>query len=85
MYIMPAFRGEGVAQALMRAALEWAEAQPGLIGITLQVATSNVRGRRFYERFGFTTFGTEERSLLAAGAFHGVHYMELVIRAATGA
>jgi RimJ/RimL family protein N-acetyltransferase len=77
MYVVPERRGGGAAHALMQVAIAWATTHPEVIAITLQVAVSNARGRRFYERFGFAVFGTEQRSLFAAGEFHGVHYMEL--------
>jgi len=80
MYIFPEYRGAGVAQALMQAAIAWAQEQPEIIAITLQVTLSNIRGQQFYKRFGFTIFGTEQRSLFAAGQFHGVHYMELEVK-----
>ncbi len=80
MYIVPQYRGADVAQALMRTAITWAKEQPEIIAITLQVTLSNIRGQQFYKRFGFTIFGTEQRSLFAAGQFHGVHYMELEIK-----
>ncbi len=82
MYVVPESRGDGVAQALMQAAIDWATEHPEVIAISLQVALSNVRAQHFYRRFGFSIFGTEERSLFAAGQYHGVHYMELVIKPA---
>lgn len=80
MYVMSEFRGEGVAQSLMAAALVWAKAEPELSAIWLQVTHSNTRGQQFYKRHGFTIFGTEQRALFAAGEFHDVHYMELELR-----
>jgi hypothetical protein len=81
MYIFPEYRGAGVAQALMQAAIAWAEEQPEIIAITLQVTLSNIRGQQFYKRFGFTIFGAERRSLFAAGRFHDALYMELEVKA----
>jgi len=81
MYIFPEYRGAGVAQALMQAAIAWAEEQPEIIAITLQVTLSNIRGQQFYKRFGFTIFGTERRSLFAAGRFYDALYMELEVKA----
>jgi RimJ/RimL family protein N-acetyltransferase len=80
MFVVSEFRGAGVAQALMQAAISWASAHPEVVAITLQVTLSNIRGQQFYKRLGFTIFGTEQRSLFAAGQFHGVHYMELEVK-----
>ncbi len=82
MYVVPECRGSGVAQALMRTAIAWAKEHPEIVAISLQVTLSNVRGQQFYKSFGFTIFGTEQRSLFAAGQFHGVYYMELEVKAA---
>jgi RimJ/RimL family protein N-acetyltransferase len=79
MYVVPEFRGGGAAPALMNTAITWATEHPEIVAITLQVALSNIRALQFYKRFGFTVFGTEQRSLFAAGQFHAVHYMELEV------
>lgn len=80
MYVAAEFRGAGAAQALMQAAISWATEHPEVVAISLQVTLSNVRGQQFYKRLGFAVFGTEQRSLFAAGQFHGVHYMELEVK-----
>ena len=77
MYVKPEFRRSGVARALMETAVSWAKQHPEIIAVSLQVTTSNVRAQRFYEGLGFRIFGTEQRSLFAAGEFHDAHYMEL--------
>lgn len=80
MYIVPERRGGGAAQTLIRTGIAWATEHPDIVAISLQVALSNIRGQNFYKSFGFTVFGTEQRSLFAAGQFHGVHYMELEVK-----
>jgi RimJ/RimL family protein N-acetyltransferase len=80
MYIVPEHRDGSVARPLMEAAIAWAAGRAGLLAITLQVTVSNVRARKFYDGFGFRCFGTEKRSLFAAGEFHDAHYMELEIK-----
>ncbi len=82
MYVVPEHRGSGTAQALMQTGIAWAKEHPDIVAISLQVALSNIRGQNFYKSFGFTVFGTEQRSLFAAGQFHGVHYMELEVKPA---
>lgn len=82
MYVAPEFRGGAVAHGLMDAALRYAKSHQEILSLWLQVTVSNVRGQQFYKRYGFDVFGTEQRSLYAAGAYHGVHYMELELKAA---
>jgi GNAT superfamily N-acetyltransferase/predicted kinase len=82
MYVVPELRGRAVAHALMETAITWATEHPDVIAISLQVARSNLRGRQFYKRFGFTTFGIEQRSLFAAGQFHDVYCMEQEVKRA---
>jgi len=77
MYVFEPYRGSGIAQTLMKAAIGHCRSLQDVIAVTLQVTVSNQRGRRFYEGFGFDVFGTERRSLLAAGTLHDAHYMEL--------
>jgi ribosomal protein S18 acetylase RimI-like enzyme len=80
MYVLPEFRGSGIARLLMQTAVDWAKARPEIVAISLQVTLSNIRGQAFYKRFGFTVFGTEKRSLQVNGRFHDAHYMELAIQ-----
>lgn len=84
MYVFESWRGAGIAQALMQAALGHCRSLPEVIAVMLQVTVSNQRGRRFYERFGFGVFGTERRSLMAAGSLHDAHYMELDLDGRSG-
>lgn len=56
-YVSEHFQGKGVAQALMEKARERAEAS-GVGFIWLGVWEHNPRAVRFYEKNGFTAFGT---------------------------
>jgi len=80
MYIVPERRDGSVARPLMETAISWAAGRAELLAITLQVTVSNVRARKFYDGFGFRCFGTERKSIFAAGEFHDAHYMELEIK-----
>jgi ribosomal protein S18 acetylase RimI-like enzyme len=77
MYVSPECRRGGVARALMRTVVAWTASLPGVIAVSLQVATTNTRAQHLYEQFGFQVFGTEPRALYARGVFHDVRYMEL--------
>jgi len=67
-YVDQAFRGLGLAAALMEAAITAAR-EAGLRFVTLTVAVGNDGARRIYERMGFRTFGIEPRGLLVDGEF----------------
>lgn len=59
MWVEPAHRGSGAADALMSAVAEWATTR-GDAGLCLAVASDNGRARRFYERAGFVAAGAGE-------------------------
>lgn len=52
-YVAPEHRGAGLAEALMRAAIEWA----GEREVRLDVHENNGRAARFYHRLGFRPTG----------------------------
>lgn len=79
MYILPKFRGEGVANLLMDSIINWAKDHSEIQALTLQVTLSNHRGQAFYKKYNFQIFGTEHNALFAAGEYHGIHYMELEV------
>jgi len=57
-YVVPDWRGTGVADALMRAALACAREQDlPLDRMVLDVDRANERARAFYDRYGFTHWG----------------------------
>lgn len=60
MWVDPAFRGQGVGDALVAHALDWCWSRG--LGCILWVADGNDGAWRFYERLGFA--GTGERQLL---------------------
>jgi len=54
--VVPAWRGRGVADALMRAWLSQLE-EAGAPGCYLQTLVENERAMRFFRRYGFVTIG----------------------------
>lgn len=68
MYVRAEFRGRGAADMLMSAIADHAR---GLVeAITLTVMSDNRRAMRFYERWGFATYGVEPASVKTAdGAY----------------
>ena len=57
MWVDPAHRGGGAADALLAAVVAWAKSE-GASGLWLAVAADNDRARHFYERSGFTATGS---------------------------
>jgi RimJ/RimL family protein N-acetyltransferase len=60
MYLRAAHRGSGAADRMMAALIEQARARVELI--TLTVVDENARAKRFYERWGFETYGVERHA-----------------------
>ena len=58
MWVDPAVRGSGAAEALVASLLVWAETE-GARQMRLCVIQSNARARRFYERLGFRENGRQ--------------------------
>lgn len=76
MWVDPAFRGAGAADALAAAVIGWAESE-GAAEVVLHVGMENARARRFYERVGFRLVGEEFMS-------PGNRIMEVEMRYALG-
>jgi ribosomal protein S18 acetylase RimI-like enzyme len=74
-YVRPEARGRGIARALVSDVLAFARTQ--VEQVHLCVVTDNVPARRLYEARGFTTYGTEPRSLLIDGRYYDEHLMVL--------
>ena len=73
-YTTPAWRGTGVAGALLAACLAHAQAL-GMRIVRLGVATTNAPAIRLYLRQGFQVYGVEQESILV----EGVYYDELLM------
>ena len=57
--VLPEFRGQGIARALVEAVLEHARSMPGTRVVQLTVTESNAAAIQLYESCGFVRFGTE--------------------------
>jgi len=64
-YVAPAFRGTGVATALMHAAIAHARTHVALV--QLSVGTDNHAARSLYRSLGFERYGIERRALRIDG------------------
>ncbi len=68
MYVREAFRGKGVADALVTAVLDIAVASVEQISLT--VNATNARAIAFYEKFGFKQYGRVPRALHVGGRYY---------------
>lgn len=73
-YVTPAWRGLGLAEALIEACAAWGAAA-GLRRLRLTVNATNAAAIRVYLRCGFSVCGVEPESLF----WDGVYYDELVM------
>ena len=73
-YVQPAWRGLGIAEALIEACLAWAR-DLGVRLVKLGVVTTNTAAIRRYVQCGFSVYGVEPQVI-----YHdGVYYDELLM------
>ena len=75
MYVIAAFRNQGVGRQLVSHVLQHATSLSGVHQVTLTVTASNVAAIGLYEKLGFTAFGLEPAALLVDGELHDEIYM----------
>ena len=75
MYVDPANRGHGVGRALLLAALNHADALPGVEQVTLAVTATAAPAVALYRGAGFVEYGRAPRALL----LDGVAFDELLL------
>ncbi len=68
-YVTPAWRGQGVAEALIETCIAWGKAQ-GVATVKLAVVTTNTPAIRCYARCGFTVYGIEPQAIYYGGAYY---------------
>lgn len=67
MYVRPDRRGQGIARALLQAAVDHAWAQPGLRQLHLEVTAGNAAAIALYTAFGFAQVGMTPAALCVDG------------------
>jgi RimJ/RimL family protein N-acetyltransferase len=68
-YVRPDWRGQGVADALIEACVDWARIL-GVRIVKLGVAATNVAAIRRYIRLGFSVYGVEPEMIFANGRYY---------------
>jgi len=71
MYVRPSHRGTGVADDLVRAAIERCISHGGIRTLKLTVTEGNEPAIRLYRAHGFVEFGTEPMAVRASGGYRG--------------
>ncbi|RKT99896.1 N-acetyltransferase [Burkholderia sp. Nafp2/4-1b] len=74
-FVDPAYRGHGIAQALLDHATAHASQAWQCTQLMLCVNEINGTAERLYASQGFVRFGTEPRSLFVDGRFYDEHHM----------
>jgi len=79
-YVSPAYRGRGVARAVMTALFESVRALSGLKCVYLTVTSANPVARQLYDSLGFRSFGVEPKALMVDDAFYDEDHMVFELR-----
>ncbi len=74
-FVDPAQRGKGIAQALLAAATEHASREWGVIQLLLCVNAQNTAAKKLYSAAGFVGFGVEPRAMKVEGHFYDEEHM----------
>jgi ribosomal protein S18 acetylase RimI-like enzyme len=75
MYVMPDWRGKGVARALMNTAIDHAAARGGITVVQLHVTHGNAPATALYESLGFRAYGIEPMAVLTPGGYRSKIHM----------
>lgn len=75
MYVMPDWRKQGIARALMQTAIGHALARGGITIIQLEVTQGNGAANALYESLGFQAFGVEPMAVLTPGGYRSKVHM----------
>ncbi|MFK7602885.1 GNAT family N-acetyltransferase [Deinococcus sp. SM5_A1] len=78
--VAPQARGQGCADALMRAGLAYARTWDGVTSVHLSVTETQTTARRLYERHGFQVWGTQPDAVRdGAGRTLAEHHLCLLL------
>jgi len=74
------YRRLGIARGLMQAMLDWAESNPIIERVELEVFTDNIRALNLYLRLGFVLEGTRHKAFRKYGKFKDAYVMALLFQ-----
>lgn len=75
-YVQPAWRGRGIATALVRACIAWGR-EKGLVTLRLGVITANPAAIHCYENCGFRSCGVDPKAFFVNGMFYDLMRMTM--------
>jgi RimJ/RimL family protein N-acetyltransferase len=79
-FVDPAHRRKGIAQDLLKAAVEHASAQWDCAQLRLWVNAENPAAKALYASLGFVTYGMEPRAMLVDGRYYDEELMCKALR-----
>jgi ribosomal protein S18 acetylase RimI-like enzyme len=83
-YVRQAMRQQGVANALLCAAIDAARHMPEVATVLLSVDAASMGAKKLYVALGFETYGIEHDSILVDGVYVHEERMRLTLRLGTG-
>jgi ribosomal protein S18 acetylase RimI-like enzyme len=78
-YVLPGFRGRGIARQLLQDALAHARSLPDVLQLTLSVSDTQPSARRLYESLGFRVWGSEPQALRNGDRVVTEHHLSLLL------
>lgn len=81
-YVQPAWRGRGLGERLVRAAIAHASKHVRMLQAT--VVATNRDARRMYQRLGFVPYGLERDGLRVDGAYYDEELLALALAGPAG-
>ena len=77
MYVLPEYRSQGIARALLIEAIERARRLPGLEQLLLGVMVTQPAAKHLYDSLGFVVYGREPRAVKIGDEFFDEELMVL--------
>jgi ribosomal protein S18 acetylase RimI-like enzyme len=83
MFVLPDWRGQGVAERLLDAAIRYARSLEGVASVHLSVSESALAAQHLYEKAGFQTWGIEPDAIRFEQRSNGERHMRLPLGGAS--
>lgn len=78
--VLKEYWGKGVGQLLMKTLLDYAKETSFIETVYLDVVSDNKRAIKLYEKFGFKTYGINERAIKINDSYYDWNLMRLDIK-----
>ena len=85
MYVLPAWRGKGLARSLLQAAIGHCSVRGDIVALQLEVTEGNEAAVSLYQDLGFKPYGVEPLAVLTPTGFKSKVHMWLSIAGRTNA